>query len=1047
MHRIFLTGILVFIIQLTQAQQLIKGKVFDADSTVLVGVNVSVKGSLKGTITDINGVFELQAYVTDTLVFSYIGYKTSEYSLMGRTSIFAVLRADVYTMDDVVVTALGIKKESKALGYSATQVSGDEISNNKSTSFLNAIQGKVAGVDISSASGAPGASTRIIVRGVTSLSGSNQPMFVVDGVPVSNGFSGSSSINGGTDFGNKASDINPNDIESVSILKGAAATVKYGSRAANGVVEITTKKGGEAGKMQPFITYSGTYTFEEPLRLVDYQNTFGQGIYGNAVSQENTSWGPRFDGVIRPWGYAVNGQIRMKAYRSLPENVHEFFDRGQSVNHSLSLSGGNKQSSYYLSYSKVQADGIFPTNADAYQRHTFSVRSSNYFNDKLSNTFSINYVNKKNSFVPTGQGEQSVYNQVMQTPRDISLLELRDISSPWNNVDNYYSWYTINPYFVLENNGNKHTEDRLYGNLQFNYAFNKAINIMARFGGDLSNEQIHSWKAIALPDGNNELSAIRETGADAKSTSRQHQISSDVILTYDKQWEKIGFNALAGANVFETKATGFSAQVAALLADSVYTLNNGAESPTASDFYSMKRMTGVYGSIDLDFNKLVYLSLSVRNDWSSTLPLNNNSYFYPGVNASFVFTELYDAGSFLPFGKIRMGWSQVGKDAPVYSINRVFGRAGVSDGFSTLIINGFSAGNGLGNMQLKPERTTEFEAGTDLRFFNNRLSIDMAYYINTVNNQIWAVPQAHSTGYSFQVSNLGNIENRGFEALVNISPLKNATTRWDLAFNYAKNTNKILGLSDNLDRVVLNQLTIDGGQQIYFVAKPGKPIGIFEGRTTLTTSKGQIVVDNNGLPRAADELVEYGNSGYDFTGGIKNTVSYKNISISMGIDIRYGGLMYSRTKDISTWAGTEKNTLFNNRQPFIIPNSVVEIDRVNGQPVYIENTKPIGDQYLQEYWANGGVEFDGYSLIEKSFIKVRDVTVSFDVPSDMIDKIRVKALSIGFTGRNLWLFTPAGQQYIDPEVTTFGNDIGAGFGEYGAQPTTRSFSFSMKVNI
>ncbi|MCG8697806.1 MAG: TonB-dependent receptor, partial [Bacteroidales bacterium] len=361
---------------------------------------------------------------------------------------------------------------------------------------------------------------------------------------------------------------------------------------------------------------------------------------------------------------------------------------------------------------------------------------------------------------------------------------------------------------------------------------------------------------------------------------------------------------------------------------------------------------------------------------------------------------------------------------------------------------GYEVGDFIGNSELRPEITEEIEVGLDFRLWNNRIGVDVAYYNKSTTDLIWAAPVARSTGYGFQTQNLGKITNNGFEALLNVTLIRKSDFSWDISLNFTKNDNKLVSLNNKLEKAELNALRVDGGQQISWVAIPGQPVGVFEGRTARYTDEGKMVVDNKGLPRAAEDLKVYGNSQYDYFGGGSTTISYKNLIISALVDFRIGGLMYSRTKDISLWAGTVPATLYNNRQPFIIPNSVVETGKdENGEPVYVTNYTPIDDETLGEYWANGGSEIDGTSLVSKSFVKLREVSFSFSMPGEWYKKVGIDQINLSVVGNNLFLWTPHDQTYIDPEITTFGNDLQADFGEYGAQPSTRSVTFNLRVNF
>jgi TonB-linked SusC/RagA family outer membrane protein len=1032
----------------------VSGFITDSENVPLPGVTVLEQNADNGVITNIEGQYSIQVSSPDAILeFRFVGMETQIIQVNNTTEINVVLKTSLYKMDEVVVTALGISKETKSLGYSVTSVGSDELGKGGDKNMLNALQGKVAGVNITSSSGAPGASSRIMVRGVSSLSGSNQPLFVVDGIPVNNSQSGSNSINGGTDFGNKVNDINMNDIESVSFLKGASGTALYGSRAANGVIIITSKKGKNKDKAS--VSYSGGVAFEQPLRLVKYQNDFGQGIYGDHVLYENMSWGPAFDNRYHPWGNVVGDSLRVKSYRALPGNVKEFFDTGISTNHAISVSGGNDLTTYYVSYSNVFWDGIFPSKSDSYSKHTFALRGSQKIGKNLLVSASLNYIHKANSFVPTGQGDASVYNQIMQSPRDISLLELEDQELPWNLVDNHYSLYTVNPYFILYNNGNKNNENRIYGSLELNY--NLPLNLKAtwRLGADISNQNISSWREFIRPEGNNEFSAVFDPGSKGRSYSQVQQLNSDVLLSWQKTIRDFDIGLMTGHVINERNSTGFTTAVSYLGLPGFPNLSNSLESPNSSESEAMVRMFGVYGALDLSYKSIVFLSGTIRNEWNSTLPVKNNSYFFPGLSTSFVFTELFpNASNIISFGKIRASIAQVGNGAPAYYVDPVYQQAAHSDGFGYFTfptstgVNSYEVGNFIGNPELRPEMTTEYEVGVDLRFFQNRIGLDAAYYNKSTVDLIWASPIAFSSGYSFQMQNLGEMVNYGIEALVTLKPVQTENFSWVITSNFTQNFNELKSLNTQLEKAELNALRVDGGQQISWVALPGSPVGVFQARAPKYTADGKMVVDNQGLPVAGSELKSYGNSQYRFFGGLGNTFSYKSFSLGFMFDYRIGGIMYSRTKDITLWAGTVPETLYNNREPFIIPNSVYEVGRdENGEPIYAENTIPLDRVKLVNYWGNGGSELDGASLIDKSFIKLREITIGYTLPEKWLTKIPVQSINIGVSGKNIWLWTPEKQTYIDPELTTFGNDLGADFGEYGAQPSVRSVSFNLKVDF
>jgi TonB-linked SusC/RagA family outer membrane protein len=1021
------------------------------DNLPIPGVIVAVSGINKGTVTNVDGLYSLELPLGyDTIVFRLVGMTTQKLSVAGKDKLDIVMGPEVYEMKAVVVTALGITKEAKSLGYSVTAMGGDEIAKSNDRSVLNSLQGKIAGVNISSASGAPGSSTRVMMRGVSSLSGSNQPLIVINGVTVNNTQSGSSSINGGTDFGNKLNDLNPDDIESVSFLKGAAGTVQYGSRAANGVIIITTKSGSKNAKTQ--VSFNSSVTLEEPLRLINYQNEYGQGLYGNAVLYENTSWGPRFDNKYHPWGNKVDGEIRVKSYRALPDNVDEFFETGINYSNSLSINGGNDNTTYYLSYSNVKSDGIFPTDADSYLKHSLSLNSSHKISEKWKSSSSINYIKKKSSYVATGQGGQSVYNQVMQTPRDISLREVSDIDNKYNTVDNYYSLYTVNPYYILNKNSNKNEEDRVLFSVDLDYNVFKSFSALWRFGGDVSNEHRELRREKIDPQGNNEFSPLYDPGMESRSASQQSQLNSDLILTYKIEKEKWSLNLMAGQSLNQRSSRGLGTVVSNLTIPGYSNISNSVERPQSDESTMLRRNVGAYGSADFSYKSFLFFSFNARNEWSSTLPKQNNSYFYPGANIGFIFSELIpSAKKILPYGKLRLSWARVANDAPPYLISNSFQKGFHSDGYGYLSyplngVNSYDVGDLIANENLKPELTEEYEIGSDLKFFNNRISIDFTYYNKSTTNLIWSSPVAYSTGYALQMQNLGKLTNKGIETLLTIVPVQKQNFSWEFSVNYTKNDNKLNYLNNQLEEAELNAIRVDGGRQISWVATPGNPVGDFKVRVPKYTTDGKMVVDNKGLPLADDTLRVVGNSQYKYFGGVSNQFIYKNLTFSFRFDFRVGGKMYSQTKEVCYFAGTVPATVYNDREPFIIPNSVVETERdKDGNPMYAENTKPIDRINLPDYWGAGGSQLDEAALIDRSFIKLREVILSYNISKKYLSKIPVENINLSIIGKNLLLWTPKDQTYIDPELTTFGNDLMADFGEYGAQPSTRSITFNLRI--
>jgi len=1057
--KFLLTCLLMASISLVSAQtKTASGTVIAAENgEPIIGASVIVKGSSQGKTTDANGKFLITVPSNATLVVSYVGMLSQEVS--PGTNMEIVLLTDTKTLDEVVITAIGIKRSQKALGYSATTVTAEELTNTGNRSALNALQGKVAGVEISSASGSPGSSTRIIMRGFSSLSGNNQPLYIIDGVPMNNSQIGSTSINGGTDFGNRANDINPDDIESMTILKGGSATALYGSRASSGVIVITTKNGSKSNNKAK-VEISSTSTFDSPLRLPYFQNEFGQGWYNRTTSptgdlQENGSWGPKFDGKIRKWGFVVDNQQQIKPYSALPSNISDFFDVGKTFNNTIAISNGDENKSYYLSFGNITQDGIMPTDADSYERNNISLRGSSKFLKIFTTSASLNYVRKDSKFVETGQ-EQTALDGLWQNARDISVVDQMDYMNKFNNEDNYYTAYAQNPYFILNENGTKFQDNRIFGNVSLDAKVLPWLNATVKIGSDVSSSSLKTWRSIfnsSRYDYNDEKGRVGEFSYFSS------ELNSDFFLTANKNIsDKITFNAILGHNFNQRDTRMQSAEVIGLNIPKFYNLANSSSTPAVTEEISLRRLVGVYGSADFGYNNMLFLNVSARNDWSSTLPASNRSFFYPSVSGSFLFTELLENKKVLSFGKIRAGIAQTGKDAPVYSVYSVMNQTSHDDGYRTLdypllhgatTVNGFSVSNIMSNDRLQPEISTDMEIGLDLKFFNNRLGLDVAVYNKTITDLIWNAAIPPTSGYTLQTQNLGKITNKGVEILLNATPIQTKDFTWEVNVNFSKNKNLLVELKDGLD-----QISLGGTSSIGFVARPGQELGLYEGVVTKTDPEGHIIVNADGLPKFKDQKEIIGSSQNKFRIGGGTSLTYKNFRLHASFDYRNGGKMYSRTAEMLYFTGNALPTTYNDRQPFIIPNSVqeIEIGEENGVKIYkyVENTVAIAgfsntmNQYYNQTYKTGG---DAYVLIDKTFFKIREVSLSYSLPKSLLAGTFINKVDISLVGNNLFLWTPNSNLYGDPEQTTFGNDIEADFGDYGATPSTRSLGFNIKLSF
>ena len=1023
----------------------VSGKVLYSDNDEpVVGATIKVKGSSFGTATGVNGEFKITLKGDEkTIIISYIGMRTTE--VEAKDGIVVKLESDAQSLSEIVVTGMGIKRAQKALGYSATAVSSADVTATGNRSAFNALQGKLPGVEITSASGAPGASTRVIMRGFSSLGSGNQPLYIVDGVPVNNSQIGSTSPNGGMDFGNRANDINPDDIESLTVLQGGSGTALYGSRASSGVIIITTKNGSKVGKKAK-VDISSTTTFDSPLRLPIMQNEFGQGWYDRDLESdlmENGSWGPRFDGKTRVWGFVVDNQQQIKPYSALESNVSDFFDTGITTNNTIAISSGDEDKSFYLSYGNINADGIMPTDADSYNRNNVSLRGSSKFLNIFKGSASLNYVRKDSKYVATGQ-DQSVLDGLWQSARDISIVDLKDYKNKFNNVDNYYTAFAQNPYYLLNENGSKFQDNRIFGNINIDANILPWLSATLRVGSDVSNSILKTWRSIyncSRFDYNDDIGAVGEY------SYYNSELNTDFLLNINKTFnEDFNFTATLGHNFNQRDGRSLSTVVTGLDIPGFYNLSNSFATPTVTESITKRRLVGVYGSFDFGYKSLLYLNIAARNDWSSTLPASNRSYFYPGMSLSFVFSELLDNNEILSFGKIRAGIARTGKDADPYQIYANLLQTSLTDGYRYLNfplggVNGFTVSNLLGNDKLKPEISTDKEIGLNLKFFQDRIGLDMSLYDKTITDLIWASTIPYSTGFTTQTQNLGKITNKGVEISLSLTPIQTKDFQWDLRVNFSKNKNLLVELTEGLD-----QISLGGTSSVAFVARPGYELGLFEGIVPATDAQGHTVVNSQGLPVFKDEKEILGSSQNKYRIGGGTDIRYKNLRFHATVDYRNGGLMYSRTAEMMYFTGNAPQTTYNDRQPFIIPNSVQLVNNV-----YVENTTPIAGfennlnlYYNQSY--NAGVG-GAYSLVDKTFFKLREVSVSYTLPKNVLNSKYINNIELALVGNNLLLWTPDSNLFCDPEQTTFGNDMAADFGDYGATPTTRNVGFSVKLGF
>ena len=1055
-------ALLVFSASTAVAQSAQFSGTVTGDDGPIAGAVVNVKGTNVGAVTNPSGKYSIRAGEGDILVFSFMGMKNQEMTVnSAQTTIDVKLVADAINMDQVVITALGISRAEKSLGYASTSLSGDELTLTRSSDVSSSLAGKVAGVQVSTVSSDPGASTSVIIRGISSLTnGANQPLYVVDGIPMVNNRVGeSTSLNGSLDFGNGANMINPDDVESMTILKGAAATALYGSRASAGVILITTKSGKTSDGIN--IDVNSGVKFSTVNVLPTMQNEYGMGWYGMKTDDENGSWGPKFDGKMRLYG-AVNtltGEQLMKPYVSQPNNVRDFFDTGVMYNNSVSVSGGQDNTTFFGSYSNISDNGILPGKGDTYNRNTFSLRGDHTWK-WLKVGAAMNLSNQKTNFVSSGQG-YNVVNSVYQTPRDININNLKDLDNQFNTPQMYYTPYSVtNPYWLIANKMAKSDQKKIFGKFQTDVNILKNLKAVYRFGFDYSDSDIRTGEP-KIQDGMGiwaSGSALSKANGSAMvEFSRAYEFNHDVFATYQGMVKSIKFdyNVTVGMNANERGRNLSRSIVNDLTIPTFYDLSNTGSSAEVRQIDEKRRLVGVFADVQVGWNQMLYLNLTARNDWSSTLPQKNNSFFYPGVTGSFIFTELIKKNNILDFGKLRLAWGKTGNDAGYYMVNPFFVK-GVSRviyttdaAFPIAGLNAFKQGAIMGSQDLSPEMTTEAEVGLNLKMFKGRVNIDAAYYNKVSDQQIFELAIDPASGFLRQNTNLGQISNKGFELLIGVVPVRTKDFRWDFSVNYTRNRNRIESIPADIGGDIQFVSFGNDVTGVKMIGREGHPVGIYLTNGYKRDPQGRLIVDaNTGSPVAADELEYRGQDmNHNYEMGISNAFSYKGFTLAVDFDFRQGGYIYSQTASIMNFTGNGIATLYNDRRTFIVPNSVNEFKNAAGESYYVENVTPITSEYIFDYNDLGRDQGGFANLIDRSYVKLRQASLSYDFPRKLVSRIGLKALRLSVVGNNLFVWLPKENTFLDPELSTNGTDIEGRFGEYYANPSTRSIGFNIQIKL
>ncbi len=1052
----------------------VTGKVLDELGKGYQAAGVSVKGTVVGTITDANGDFNLD--VPDgkqTLVIQALGYNTAYVKDSGQSEIVVRLTLNARTLEGAVVTALGVKREKREVGFTSTTVSGEELTQGNNTSVVSALQGKVAGANISSSTGGPGGSSRIILRGEKSIGKNNNALMVVDGVITNNydrrlGNSDATQALTDVDFGNSGNDLDPDEIESITVLEGPAAAALYGERGAFGAVMITTKKGkrhDNSNKASKFdITYKATFTQSDILKFANLQHQYGQGNIYNGVAddrRENFSWGLPFDNALRPWGQIIDGKQLVKPYSDQPNNIKDFFNHGQNLNNYVALSGGSENSTYFLSLNSLNSQGIVPNTF--YNKYSMRFNATTQFSNNFYSSINLNYINSYSRAASGGQGTGSVLSNLYQTARDIPVWELKDLENKYYSMQfydtlgveryGYYNAYYKNPYWASKYYDNRNKTDRLMGDV--NVGFKKgSFNVVDRLGLDVSDDRttykVPTSNAIPV-DGFYSGNPYSNKGGFSQYDNTFFTMNNDLMVTFAHELGKdFGINVLAGHNASITQSEALNATIdpsIGLVIPNFYYLGNNAGPLTALNPISKRRSHGVYTDIKLNFRRELFLELTGRNEWSSTLQFDHNSYFYPGANASWVFTERLNGTKFkknvLNYGKIRFAASGVGSSGIAYANNPAgYSQSPIVSGFGSVQppFNGvpaYSIGSTFGPSNLRPERTREFEMGTELSFLNDRISTTFTYYNNLTVDLITAAPLPPSSGLGFHYLNVGDISNKGVELSMRGTPIKTKWgLTWELFGTYTHNKNNVERLTSGLENVVLG-----GTNDMAIVAAVGHPLGTFFGND-IAYHDGHAVVDAaTGLPVPTSKPVYKGSYQPRFITSWGTDLSWKGLKLHALFVCKQGGQFYSKTKSDMDFNGTSEITTVNNRNPYVWNNSVNQVGTTNN---YVKNTTEFSPY---NYYVNVENKVPGQLLIDAGFVRLQELTLSYKIPAKYYKRSPFGNLEAGLFGTNLILWTSKSNKFNDPEETSSGSASNAQGFNFTASPSQRNYGISIKATF
>ncbi|MDZ7900401.1 MAG: SusC/RagA family TonB-linked outer membrane protein [Arcicella sp.] len=994
----------------------ISGKVSDEKGT-LPGVNVSVKGTTRGTVTSADGTYKITVPNNGTLVFSTVGYDRKESVIGSQSVVDIMLKESLNELDEITVTAFGRETEKRSLGYSVQTIKSSVLKESGEPNIVNALQGRIAGAIINSAGGQPGGGTNIILRGITSLgSGAdNQPLFVVDGIIISNStFAGNSLPSAGSNSPgnseqfsntNRAADINPDDIESVNVLKGAGATALYGQRASNGVIIITTKKG-KSGKSQ--INYSFQTGWDNVLKTPAIQTAYGQGFTGEWRNPANF----RNRTVFWEWG------PQKQSYDPSFDNFRTFFKTGVRTSHDLSFSGGTEKAQFYTSLSNLNQNGIVP-NSD-FRRTSVRLNGSLRASEKLNITSSVNFINSDGTFQT--QGDKSIFSALSFYSPSFDVNNYLNADGTENDFTN---GVIDNPRFMAEMSSLKSSVNRVIGDVSLNYSFNSWLSAKYQATMDYLGENRSRYVPNTLDAGtqvNGYLSEETRTFRELNSfffLNAVHNFTPDLKGSF-----------MVGNQITDIVGTNLSVRGENFVLPGFVDLTNATNFFTSKTRPNSYRQIGVFGEAKLDYKDQLYLTITGRNDWASSLPVENRSFFYPSVNLGWVFTETFkNSPTFLNYGKLRGSWAQVGKSADAYQSGTYFGQ---TPGFPFGAVPGFRRSSGVGDINLQPERTTTMEFGLDLAFLKNRITVDASYFTMDSDRQIFAVQVPNSSGFATYTTNAGLIRNNGIELLVTGKIIDSKNLKWETSINWSRLRNTVKSMPPNLSEITYFEAFRRAALRIV----EGGSMGDLYGRDYNRNANGEVLIGTNGFPSIDyTQYKKFGNALPDFQAGMTNTISYSGLSLSVLMDWRSGGTVVDMAETNTIRNGISRLT--QTRYEQVVFNGVRADGSVNTTPVIIDQNFYRTASQFPDYQAT--VMQDG------SWFRVRNASLSYRLPQKMLNKLPFSNVRLNVTGNNLFLSTPF--RGYDPENLTFGSgDNRIGFVGRNT-PSTRSFMVGVNVTF